>query len=474
MRFSEAFNITRKKADDWFDPYFEIDTALFVDPFLMLRAGETWGRAHAELLDHFEQCYRLIAEAAGPQTNNGKAARRLLTFPEPSEFCLGFTKAGTRGAGSGRGYADTIADGIAVAIAAGLVNVEHIEEIGILNEGFGADRISDAVCNVLKGRFITYTQHVARRHKLLLEKHRVKNLEVDLAHGRWVNGEVLLPTNPINGQPVILAPEKLLNDLPVLNADDWFDSNINADVRDDLNLKVGDRVRKSTIVDIARRNPERVRTWARQQTSREDLRGYDFAKDPLGVVQFDREPVAFAEAHPLAMVLTPPSNAAQLAALIQQIIEQFRHFIEQQRGWELLWNDNGSEKPEQAAQLAFLAMAKHYLRLYDVELDREVELGRGPVDFKAARGTSVRALIEIKKAHNGRFWNGLDEQLSSYLKSDDGQHGWFVAIRYRNNKASELRMRALPERVAACAARSGKTLRYGAVDARRPKSASKI
>ena len=51
-----------------------------------------------------------------------------------------------------------MADGIAVALAAGLDNPEHIEEIGILNVGIGADRISDAVCNVLKRRLIAYTQ----------------------------------------------------------------------------------------------------------------------------------------------------------------------------------------------------------------------------------------------------------------------------------------------------------------------------
>ncbi len=37
-----------------------------------------------------------------------------------------------------------MADGIATAIAAGLAQPEHIEEIGILNVGIGPDRISDA------------------------------------------------------------------------------------------------------------------------------------------------------------------------------------------------------------------------------------------------------------------------------------------------------------------------------------------
>lgn len=79
---------------------------------------------------------------------------------------LGYTAASTSGAGSGARYARQIADGIAVAIARGLTVPEHIEEIGILNEGIGADRISDAVCKVLKHHFIEYTQEVMQpRHR---------------------------------------------------------------------------------------------------------------------------------------------------------------------------------------------------------------------------------------------------------------------------------------------------------------------
>ena len=59
------------------------------------------------------------------------------------------------------------------------------------------------------------------------------------------------------------------------------------------------------------------------------------------------------------------------------------------------------------------------LHMSGIELDREVELGRGPVDFKASSGTSARLLIEVKKLHNGRFWNGLRYQLPSYLQSDN-------------------------------------------------------
>lgn len=259
MRFSEHFGIKRSDEDDWFDPHLTIDTKLFIDPLLLLSAGGDWTGAHAELIAHFVRCYELVAKSVGRDSVSDKAARRLLTFPEPFELGLGYTAAGTRGSGSGDSYAVRMADGIAVAIAAGLAQPEHVEEIGILNEGVGADRISDATANVIKARLISYTQDVARRHGVPLERHKVRHTRVTLELARWHDEEVELPTNPTSGSPVILVPEFLLNKLPTLNAEDWFDSHFNEDIRQSMNLPVGQAVSKADIVSWARQHPERVR-----------------------------------------------------------------------------------------------------------------------------------------------------------------------------------------------------------------------
>lgn len=188
--------------------------------------------------------------------------------------------------------------------------------------------------------------------------------------------------------------------------------------------------------------------------------------------QWDQEPARYASQHPLPVRTVTTHD--DLVELMGQVIDQFRRFVEEQRGWSLLWNDKGTEKPEEAVQLLFLGVAQPYLRQFNVELDREVELGRGPVDFKASSGSTARLLIEIRKLHNGKFWNGLRHQLLSYLKSDDATHGWFIAIQYRDNKPALDRLRGLPREVALASQRAGKSIRYGSVDARRPLSASKI
>lgn len=472
MRFSEHFGIEVTDEDDWFDPHLSVDTKLFIDPLLLLHAGGQWAEAHAELIAHFVHCYRLVAKSAGSTSVSAKAARRLLTFPEPDELGLGYTSDGTRGSGSGYKFAERMADGIAVAISAGLDVPEHIEEIGILNEGIGADRISDCAANVIKSRLIDYTSTVAKRHGVPVELHRVKNARVDLYSARWIDEEVLLPTNPVSGRPILLLPRNVLRELPTLNADDWFGSAINEDVRTTMNIHVGQGVRKANIVSWARLHPDRVRTWARAQTSRKDLKGYDFHNDRLGIIHWDRASSRYAVENPLPQ--RQVVSQTDIVTLVGEVVSRFKHFVEQQRGWSLLWNNDGSEKPEEAAQLLFLGLAQAYLREFNVELDREVELGRGPVDFKVSSGTSARLLIEIKKVHNGKFWNGLNDQLLSYLTSDSSTHGWFVAIRYRDAKSSADRVRQLPTAVGNLASGSGMSLDFSAVDARRPLSASKL
>lgn len=472
MRFSEAFGITRTEQDDWFDPHLTVDTNLFIDPLLLLETGGEWAEGHKELIRFFSYCYELVAKGGDPNSQSAKAALRLLSFPEPHEFCLGYTASGTRGAGTGTGFAQTMRDGIAVAISSGLNTPEHIEEIGILNEGIGADRISDVVANVLKHHFITYTQDVCNRHNVEMWIAKVRNAHVNLDGARWIADSPLLPLNPETGEPILLVPARILNELPTLNAEAWFQSSINADVRESLNLQIGKSVPKHKIVELARRHPERIRQWAREQTSRTDLKGYDVEADPLGVIHWDRNGTEY-------LLNNPPTQrdittSEELYDLLDELIKDFKHYIEERRGWSQLWNEDKTEKKEQAIQLAFLGMAEPYLRRFGVVIDREVDLGRGPVDFKLSKGISARVLIEVKKLHNGKFWHGLKKQLPSYLASDNATHGWLLAVQYRDSESSETRRQKLPSEVARIASETNKHIRYTLVDARPKESASNI
>jgi hypothetical protein len=54
MLFSDAYRICRTDQDDWFDPLLNLDTKLFIDPFLLYdnETGEFVG-SHAEVIRFF-------------------------------------------------------------------------------------------------------------------------------------------------------------------------------------------------------------------------------------------------------------------------------------------------------------------------------------------------------------------------------------------------------------------------------------
>src|SRR5262245_45286335 len=130
MKFSEAFNVVRAADDDWFDALLHTDTDLFPDPFLIFQeATDTqWVGSHDDLIAFFNLCLSLVAMSEGNQRSvHWQAAARLLRFPEPSEFCLGYGDGSTHGSGTGTGLGRGMLGRCVDAIGRGINEVEHIE-----------------------------------------------------------------------------------------------------------------------------------------------------------------------------------------------------------------------------------------------------------------------------------------------------------------------------------------------------------
>ena len=81
-------------------------------------------------------------------------------------------------------------------------------------------------------------------------------------------------------------------------------------------------------------------------------------------------------------------------------------------------------------QLLFNGIIEQYCIANDIDLTREVNQGRGPVDFRFSSGYQKRVLLEIKLARNTKFWHGLEEQLPKYLQIDTMKEGIFLVTIY--------------------------------------------
>jgi hypothetical protein len=470
--FSSKFGIVLTAEDDWFDPILNSDTELFVDPFLIFFENDPrWEDAHDQLISYFDNCFELIA--TGRHNRGSLAYQRalaLIQFPEPKEFCLGYTAYGIDGSGGGTGYAQLIAEGMEMAIERGLTDLSHFEELGILNEGIGPDRISDLTCNVLMPYFVRYTEEISARHGIATKRFTIEHGLYQAAHSMWQPTQHNLPANPYNEtRSILLVPQRFLRRLPTINPLDWWNNHQAEQLRANVNYEVMTRVRKEDIVRAARQRVPEVEAWAVEQESGTP-RPYDLKSDPSGLIAWLEATAQYVANTPLR--LNVPESEAEFIELVDKIIAQFNHYVEENEGWKLLWNDDGNEKAEDAAQVLFKGIASNYCEANNISLDREVNVGRGAVDFKFSRGQSFRAHLEVKKLHNSRFWNVLPTQLPIYMNAEKCHLGWYVIIQYHENPTSRRWHAEGPDVLKKAADAAGTQIRHSFVDGRSKPTAS--
>lgn len=436
MIFSKDFKIVIVNDDDWFDPILSTDTKLFIDPFLVYGSKhEYFSNAHEKTMSFFNEAFTLAAESIqNPKDLRYRLLLNMMTFPEVEEICLGYASRGTSGSGAGGGFSKIIVDSIYESIRLGIKCFNRFEEIGLFNEGFGCDRISDMTATLLKYDFIKYTQFVCNKHKIPTRKIRIKQFVFNQQKFRWEEAVVNLPINPYTNKAIILVPRRFLRELPTISTDEFWDycwTNLNEEIRDQYSFDVKSEVKKHDIIKIAREK----RDWVNEFESYLDKTGsiaYDIVKDPKGYYKWALITEEFVKSNNYKIIVA--NNHLEFDIFTFEVIHQFENFIGNNSGYKLLWDDNGLKpKSEEAAQLIFTGIVKHYCIANNIDLNREVNLGRGPVDFKFSSGYKNRALIEVKLAKNSKFWNGLEKQLIKYLEVEEIKKGYFLVICFNDS-----------------------------------------
>lgn len=431
MLFSEYYKIPDAKSKTWFDPIMDFDTRLFVDPFLIYKSQDRlFKKAHKKVVDFFQQAFNLSALCINEEDSRYIKLLNMLCFPEVDELCLGYTSSGTKGFGSGKVFAKKIAEAISLSISLGIANPNHFEAIGLFQEGMGCDRISDAVSGLLIDDFIEYTQSECLSYpNITMEEVQIRSY--DHNYMRWCKKIVFLPRNPFKDRPVILIPKSFLNTLPTINPGDLIDYlwyNLGETLRNDFNYDIKGKLRKNHILQIAKYHPDIIKQYLKDIENKKPS-SYDLKKDSLGIYNWDSAAREFTKNHLLA--LTIPKSTTTFSKAIKDMIDKFKLFTESNSGYRLLWDDKYiTPRDENAVQLLFLGIVREYCHAWNIDISKEVNLGRGPVDFKFSSGYEDRALIEVKLAKNAKFWNGLEKQLPDYMKAEEIETGFFVVICY--------------------------------------------
>jgi len=451
------------------------DTRLFLDPFRVYGDDKgIWKGAHAELVGFFNLVLELMAKASlNPKSQHWKAAAGLLMFPEPMEFCLGYSENSDEGKGTaGKRQKEMLAAG-SIAIKAGMTDIAHFEEMTLFQGRVGPDLISDIVCNVLKRRFITYTQEVCARHTNITTRLvQVRHSSWSKQFLRWEDNEYELPYNDWTGTGVLLVPRRFLRLLPAVNGDSFWTYALDqesANIKGQFSYDVARNVKSGTIARLARRNPHLVRQFAKR-FEKDRPRAYDVTRDPKGRTRWYEAGLNLASS---VRDVEEPAKKKDFCKFVGELCEEFVWATEEREGWRLLWNPDNSPRAESAVHQLFHIAMLGYCKSHNIDLTPESAAGRGPVDFKFSEGWKRRALVEVKLANNSQFWHGLHTQTKTYMRAEGIRCGYFVVIQYTAEDLTRLRMSRVRKKAKEVSEECGYSIKPIFVDARRKRSASK-
>lgn len=472
MRFSEKFNVVRSDDDDWFDLLLNQDTPLYIDPFLVFDDGDPrWKDARADVTAFYELALRRVIESGGKSDSPAWiSAVNLLRCPEPNEFALGLSVGDPQGSGVGKVKAERIARVLDIVKGADTVALSSIAGFAIFVEGMGVDLISDTLCNILKSHFIKYTQDVATRHGVKTESIPVKNHSWDRNRGRWISGRVTLPFNPMQKSAVLLTPERFLQDIPMLEPEQFWNwaENEGEQLRVALNIDLAKELSKSEKVAHARaaakRRPELAIQFLTEFNNTYKAEPYDVGADPKGLVQwYERGQQLAANSEPAIA----PEQRADVPKFVHSLALSFKEEVEERDGWKVLWDAKRKEHAkEEVSQALAGAMWRTQCKAAGIDISKEVNMGRGPVDFKFSRGWEARALLEVKHIGATAFFTGAGRQIPQYLKSESIDSAVYLAIGFTDADFGEQRLKRVTETCESLQEQKGMTVIPVFVDAR--------
>ncbi|MDD5063574.1 MAG: hypothetical protein PHQ35_02290 [Phycisphaerae bacterium] len=433
--FSSYFDIDSKKLKKLgvFNPVIGVDTRLFLDPHLLKNSRiKEFKNSRKKIKKYYEDIIRLLLAHRERNDRAWKEAFKRLKFKETKGVFIGYGVHGGDGNAIGPGLARRLINTATEIINMGIRDPEIFELIGLFEEDFGADRLSDMAIAIIKKDVCKYTQRITKKLGIT----DVTNLEL-------LDKTYIVPKHPYANKPLLLLPEGLLRDLPVALTWEGIDHVVatNSALREKLNRLIGrvwkNKIKKRDLRNLILTDKTNIKTLV-EAYKKSTTRAYDFEKDPAGEVSWYSIGERFALNNPFHLQIPRKAYVEDLEKVVRELINQFKRNIEVNGLNELLYTKEGFRlKPrhERFSQRLFYATADTYCEANNLDLSREPNAGSGPVDFKLSYGRRFRVLVEIKLSSNTRLIHGFQKQLPAYQKSENVMRGFYVVIRVTRSES---------------------------------------
>lgn len=440
--FSEVFGVTKKTLARYgaFNVSLVTDLPLFIDPFLLFNSRKRrYQELHAQILDYLAF---IRDEATAGNVTDG-LLKAWLHFSEVKQNWLGFTQAGNAGRGLGPKFARALRANLQKIFAEfgkeTVTRGSHLEKLCLIEDKVGRDMISDFTTNLIKGYLLDYTQTFARKHidPSLRRTISVPRVRFNPATSTWENDAYDLPW--FENDFVLLTPVDILT-----KDETWIN-------KTDL-VRDYDRIPEAIPNDALRAQINHYFLSVLPRRPKKKDKDAAIAKTILQFPQLIDYFIKYKEEHGDEAVRR---SIDHVHASIALYVEQFRQIIdlllkytafystgsatedetrkrivflkdviENKGGWRVFYNKNKPVARETDLQILF--RLTWYATPSDVS--REVNDGRGPVDFKVSKGAADKTLVEMKLARNTQLERNLANQIEIYQKASDAPHGFKVIV----------------------------------------------
>ena len=459
IHFSDFFNVPSVDIDEYgaFDISLINYLPLFIDPFLLFNSPSA---EYKKLHDDIIRYLSFLKDMSTSSKINEGLLNSWYIFSEVKQNWLGYSRIGNAGSGLGISFARSLNINLNNVFAnfgnEDISSSSHLEKLCLFNSGVGRDNISDFTTNLIKKYLLEYTEKFAIEYlsKLQRKKTAINKVEFNYNTRTWTNGIYTLPW--ANNDFIILTPKDILT-----KDDTWINKNdiINnfsqiahsipnqqliAQINDYLMRQLPNNSSKgnykNAVALTTLKFPQILDYYIKYKEDNGD-NAVSLSKSKVKQIEqiFKYNLAAFTSQ---LFNLTDFYNLSNLDTYAETKlrIEFLKDVIENKGGHRVFYNNNKPITNE--TDLHILFRLTWFATTSNVS--REVNNGRGPVDFEISKGAFDKTLVEFKLAKNTKLKQNLKKQVEIYKKAS-GTNKAFKVIVYFTQKEYERVINILKE-----------------------------
>lgn len=452
--FSDFFNISPHSLETYgaFNVSLINDLPLFIDPFLLFGSKKPeYQILHNDILAYLT----FLKNKSEQGIEDLSQIKSWYIFSEVKQNWFGYSKVGNSGSGLGEKFGRAMSSSMHIVFddlgEEIVTQSSHLEKAGLFEIGVGKDNISDFTTNLIKNYLLAYTETFAKEHidKDLLQVINVDKAYFDYELERWMPKEFTLPF--IFGDFVILTPRDILT-----KDDNWINSNdLRGDFRRICHGIQNDQLRNEILnyfqkklpkppknkhnnqKDITRavqatirQYPEIIKWYIKQkEENKEGAESVSKLKVQEVETIFIRQISSFVET---LLEKTDFYKICQQSSYDEalQRIAYLKQVIESNDGYRLFYIDGKPMKREEDLQIIY----RLTWFASDFDVNREVNNGRGPVDYSISKGSKDKTLVEFKLASNSKLKQNLAKQVEIYEQANNTNNSIKVILYFDNSE----------------------------------------